>query len=99
MPNFISLWSVAVCVGDADDIVKEYYSSSELAILAAKGRGYYNSDAVIETVSALRVEGQVFIPPSRDPVDVDLKEMKEKRLLRENALQKLTQNERKALGL
>ncbi len=77
----------------------EWYSTESAANIAAKNRGWYGGDAPVKSFPAVRINGKAYILRSANPVDLDLEEAKQNERVKQQALGKLSPEERKVLGV
>lgn len=79
--------------------ITDVCSTKELAKQVAHGSGWYGGDAPIETRSAVKIDGKVYLLHVNRPVDLDGKLQAMHEELKKSALQKLTADEIEALGI
>lgn len=79
--------------------VTDVCSTREIAEKVAAGSGWYGGNAPVYESWAVEVEGKVYLLSSITSVDLDGQAKKYKQLLKEQALNKLSKEEIKVLGL
>jgi hypothetical protein len=76
-----------------------FFSSRIDAEKFAKGKGYYGSNGTVRERFAIIQDDQVYLLDREDPIDLDRKKELKTEELKNQALSKLTEEERKALNL
>lgn len=75
-----------------------YYTHHSVAETKAKGIGWYGGNGRVQTESAVKINGRYYILKSCDPIVVD-DSFDKKIALKQQALAKLTKEEKEVLGL
>lgn len=82
---------------------KGWYSSKDAAVSAASGLGWYGGNGAVVSKPSLVLDGKVYLLAQPEPIVVDppAEQFTPERLaaLRKSAAQKLTADERRAMGL
>jgi hypothetical protein len=98
--KFVTVWAVLLGGDDkSSGNPAEWYSTEPIAKIAAKNRGWYGGDATIARYHAIQVNGSTYILQYRLPVDLDQEQAKQVERVKQESLSKLTDEERKALGI
>lgn len=84
--------------GKIGDIIG-YFTEEADAAIAAKGKGWYGGEGSITEAHVIVVGEKIYVLKNTEPVVIDRDLQKYKAELKENALKKLTIEERHVLGL
>lgn len=76
-----------------------HFSDPSSANIAAQGKGWYGGEGKVLTHSAVCIDGEVYLLKSNEPVDLDGKKEQVRKQLAAQALAKLSDVEKEALGL
>lgn len=98
--KFVTVWAVLLGGDDhRSGDPAEWYSTGSAAKIAAMGRGWYGGAAPVKSYFAVQINGSTYILRQRLPVDLDQEQAKQVERVKQEALSKLTAEERKALGI
>lgn len=76
-----------------------FFSSEYLACHEARGKGWYGGDAPVRQHHAVEVDGKFYLLEDAEPIDLDGELKAKNEQLKEKALAKLSEEEKRALGL
>lgn len=75
------------------------FSDSSVAKSFSKCKGWYGGDAKVVSKVAMEVDGEYYLLESKFPIDLDGKKANYEKMVREQALSRLSDEELRVLGL
>lgn len=98
IPSIIKIWAVHQGDNEFTNGYPYYFFLNEVdALYAAKNKGWYGGPAPVTEQWVLLIHDKMYLLQKNEPIKFGLKTKEEE--MRERALKKLTQEEKKVLGL